>query len=140
MRREAHAMRRRIVDVRNVLRIDRKAWKHASLHEIEPALRLADVILRVSIDEFLEPIDLVEGLDGASWGGPRFTPSELDEGVLRVAGQDVPLDEWESEPARCPSVGLVAALAGGVATAVIAAVLWLVVRMLARAVRRSDPT
>jgi hypothetical protein len=83
---------------------------------------------------------LVEGPDGESWGGPRFTPSELEEGVMRVAGQDVPLDEWQGEPARCPSVGLAGALAGGAATAVIAAVLWLVVRGLARAVRRSDPT
>jgi hypothetical protein len=82
---------------------------------------------------------LVEGPGGVSWGGPRFTPSELEEGVLRVAGQDVPLDEWESEPARCPSIGLAAALVGGLATALIAAVLWVVVRILARAIRRSDP-
>lgn len=79
---------------------------------------------------------LVEGPDGESWGGPRFTPTDLEEGVLRVAGQDVPLDEWEAEPARCPDVGLAAALVGGVATAVVAGLLWLVVRALARAVRR----
>lgn len=81
---------------------------------------------------------LVEGPDGESWGGPRFTPSALEEGILRVAGQDVPLEEWESEPARCGSVGLAGALAGGLATAVIAGALWLVVRALARVVRRPD--
>ena len=80
---------------------------------------------------------LVEGPDGACWGGPRFTPSDLDEGVLRVAGQDVPLGEWEAEPARCPDVGVAAALVGGAATAVVAGLLWLVVRVLARLVRRS---
>jgi hypothetical protein len=79
---------------------------------------------------------LVEGPDGESWGGPRFVPADLEEGVLRVAGQDVPLDEWESEPARCPDVGLTAALVGGAATAVVAGLLWLVVRALARAARR----
>ncbi|HEU5151338.1 MAG TPA: hypothetical protein VFU19_12620 [Iamia sp.] len=80
---------------------------------------------------------LVAGPDGASWGGPRFTPGDLEEGRLRVAGKDVALDEWEAEPARCPDVGLGAALAGGVATAVVAGLLWLIVRALARAVRRS---
>ncbi|HEX7133960.1 MAG TPA: hypothetical protein VF228_15395 [Iamia sp.] len=79
---------------------------------------------------------LVEGPDGESWGGPRFTPSALDDGVLRVAGQDVPLEEWEAEPARCPDVGLAAALVGGAATAVVAGLLWLVVRALARVVGR----
>ncbi len=55
------------------------------------------------------------------WGGPRFDPSMLRRpGRLRVAGQDVPLAEWEAEPARCPDVGLAAALAGGLATAVVA--------------------
>ncbi len=79
---------------------------------------------------------LVEGPDGARWGGPRFTPSDLEEGVLRVAGQDVDLAEWEAEPARCPRVTLLAALSGGIATALVAGVLWVVVRGLARAVRR----
>ncbi|HMJ76422.1 MAG TPA: hypothetical protein VK507_10645 [Iamia sp.] len=83
---------------------------------------------------------LVEGPDGESWGGPRFVPADLEDDVLRVAGQDVPLDEWESEPARCPDVGLAAALAGGVATAVVAALLWLVVRALAHAVKRRGRT
>lgn len=78
---------------------------------------------------------LVEGPDGEGWGGPHFTPSDLEEGVLRVAGQDVPLDEWESEPARCPDVGVATALVGGAATAVVAGLLWLVVRVLARAFR-----
>jgi hypothetical protein len=79
---------------------------------------------------------LVEGSDGESWGGPRFVPTDLEAGVLRVAGQDIPLDEWESEPARCPDVGLAGALVGGGATAVVAGLLWLVVRILGRAVRR----
>jgi hypothetical protein len=80
---------------------------------------------------------LVEGPDGTAWGGPRFTPAALEDGVLRVAGQDIPLDEWVAEPARCPDVGLGAALAGGAATAVVAALLWLVVRLLTRATRRT---
>lgn len=81
---------------------------------------------------------LVEGPDGETWGGPRFRPGDLEEGVLRVAGQDVALDEWESEPARCPDVGLGAALVGGAATALAAGVLWLVVRLVTRATRRRD--
>jgi hypothetical protein len=81
---------------------------------------------------------LVEGPDGETWGGPRFRPDDLQEGVLRVAGQDVDLDEWESEPARCPDVGLGAALVGGAATALAAGVLWLVVRLVTRATRRRD--
>lgn len=81
---------------------------------------------------------LVEGPGGETWGGPRFTPSALDADGLRVAGQDVPLAEWEAEPARCPRVGLAAALGAGVVTAVVAGLLWLVVRTLARAVRPSD--
>ncbi len=79
---------------------------------------------------------LVQGPGGSGWGGPRFTPGDLEDGVLRVAGQDVPLAEWEEEPARCPEVGLAGALAGGVATAVVAALLWLVVRTLTRPLRR----
>lgn len=79
---------------------------------------------------------LVAGPDGATWGGTRFTPSSLTEGQLQVAGQDVPLTEWEAEPARCPTVGLTGALVGGAATALAAALLWLVVRILARPLRR----
>jgi len=79
---------------------------------------------------------LVEGPDGESWGGPRFTPDELEEGRLRVAGRDVGLAEWEAEPPRCPTVGLGDAVLGGVATAVVAGLLWLLVRLLARTTRR----
>jgi hypothetical protein len=82
---------------------------------------------------------LVEGPDGETWGGPRFTPSALDPGVLRVAGQDVPLDEWEAEPARCPEIGLPAALAAGAVTALTAALLWLAIRTLTRALRPTNP-
>ncbi|WCO68346.1 hypothetical protein PO878_06340 [Iamia majanohamensis] len=80
---------------------------------------------------------LVEGEDGGSWGGPRVVPDKLEEGTLRVAGQDVALAEWEQEPARCPRVTVLGALAGGVATAAAAGVLWLVVRGLARLVGRT---
>lgn len=82
---------------------------------------------------------LVEGPDGEAWGGPRFRPEELTEGTLRVAGQDVDLAEWEAEEARCPSVGLGGAVVAGLATAVAAAALWFVVRLVGRALRRSDP-
>ncbi len=82
---------------------------------------------------------LVEGPDGATWGGPHFRPEELEEGTLRVAGEDVDLAEWQAEEARCPAVGLGGALVAGLATAVAAAALWLVVRLVARALRRSDP-
>lgn len=81
----------------------------------------------------------VVGSDGEGWGGPRFRPSELEDGVLRVAGQDLPLAEWEAEPARCPSFTLFDALLGGLVTAGVAAALWLVVRTAGRLVRRSDP-
>ncbi len=82
---------------------------------------------------------LTEGTDGESWGGPRVVPDEVVEGTLRVAGQDVDLAEWESEPARCPRVTVLSALAGGAATAVAAGALWLAVRAGARLVRRPPP-
>lgn len=78
---------------------------------------------------------LVEGTDGTAWGGPRFTPSELEEGTLRVAGQDVALTEWQDQPARCGDAGLAAVLVGGLATAAVAAALWLAVRGVAWALR-----
>lgn len=83
---------------------------------------------------------LARGTDGETWGGPRFRPSQLEEGRLRVAGQDVPVAEWEAEPARCSRVGLAGALVAGLATAAAAGGLWLVVRLGARAVRRARPS
>lgn len=81
----------------------------------------------------------VQGSDGEPWGGPAFRPDDLEEGTLRVAGQDVPLAEWEAEPAQCPSFTLFDALLGGLVTAGVATGLWLVVRSLGGLVRRSRP-
>lgn len=81
----------------------------------------------------------VVGSDDEAWGGPLFRPGDLTDGSLRVAGQDVPLAEWEAEPARCPAFTLLDALQGGLVTAAVAGGLWLLVRLLGRFARRSDP-
>ncbi|QYG92040.1 hypothetical protein HC251_06040 [Iamia sp. SCSIO 61187] len=112
--------------------------------EARRELRVADAVAGYEVTDRRGPGGLpdrrlrllVEGPDGARWGGPRFTPSELEEGRLRVAGRDVPLAEWEAEPARCPEVGVGAALVGGVVTGVAAGALWLLVRAVARVARR----
>lgn len=83
---------------------------------------------------------LARATDGASWGGPRFRPASLAPGTIRVAGQDVDLDRWEAEPARCPRVGLAGALVAGAATAGAAGLLWSVVRLVARAISRPGPS
>ncbi|MCU1498904.1 MAG: hypothetical protein JWM47_2857 [Acidimicrobiales bacterium] len=80
--------------------------------------------------------------DGTEWGGPGFRVGDLDQGKVRVAGQELDFVDWVDQPASCPEVTFVDALLTGLVVAAVAGSALLVLRRLTRRGRRgpTDPS
>lgn len=77
------------------------------------------------------------GTEGTEWGGPGFRVGDLEQGRVRVAGQDLAYRDWVDSPASCPEVGVGGALLTGGVMAGIAGGALLLFRLLTRRARRA---
>ena len=80
--------------------------------------------------------------DGSQWGGPGFSPDDLEQGTVRVAGQELEFAEWIDRPSACPAFSFLDALLTGLVVASVAGGALLVLRRLTRRGRvgPTDPT
>ncbi|CAN5686793.1 hypothetical protein BH10ACT1_BH10ACT1_01840 [soil metagenome] len=70
--------------------------------------------------------------DGTEWGGPGFRVGDLEQGKVRVAGQELAFVEWVDSPTACPKVGFVGALLTGGVVATVAGLALLGLRRVTR--------
>lgn len=80
--------------------------------------------------------------DGIEWGGPGFAPDDLEQGTVRVAGQELEFADWIDRPATCPQFSFFDALLTGLVVAAVAGSALLVLRRITRRGRvgPTDPT
>ncbi|HEX2574972.1 MAG TPA: hypothetical protein VHK88_01400 [Aquihabitans sp.] len=76
--------------------------------------------------------------DSTGWGGPGFSVDDLEQGRVRVAGQELAFAEWVDSPTSCPRLTFVDALLTGLVVAAVAGAGLLLLRRVTRRGRPSD--